>query len=106
MRRNSWNYFLAVAALAVLLMPAFAMPLSKTVDLTTQQKIAGKELRQGSHTFKVDETKLTILLKNKIVAEQRAGGNLAIPGWSTTLSFRDPTAKFRKSVSRARNACL
>ena len=69
MRRNSWKYFVTVVALSVMLVPVFAKPLLKTVDLTAPQKIAGKELREGSYLFKVDDTKLTVLLKNKVVAE-------------------------------------
>ena len=69
MRRNSWKYFVALVALSVMLVPAFAKPVTKTVDLVSPQKIAGKELREGSYLFKVDDTKLTILLKNKVVAE-------------------------------------
>lgn len=69
MRRNSWKYFVAIVAMSVMLVPVFAKPLLKTVDLTAPQKIAGKELREGSYLFKVDDNKLTILLKNKVVAE-------------------------------------
>ena len=69
MRRNSWKYFVAVVGLSVMLVPAFAKPVLKTVDPVSPQRVSGKELREGSYIFKIDDTKLTILLKNKVVAE-------------------------------------
>lgn len=69
MHSKSWKYFVAVLAMAVMVMPVFAKPVSKTVDLTSSQKIAGKELREGSYTFKIDDTKLTVELKHTVVAE-------------------------------------
>jgi hypothetical protein len=69
MRKISWKSLVAVMALAVMVMPAFAKPESKIITLTSTEKFAGKELREGDYTFKIDDNKVTIELKNKVVAE-------------------------------------
>jgi hypothetical protein len=69
MRSNSWKSLLAVVALAVMVMPAFAKPVSKIITLTSTEKFAGKELREGDYTFKIDDNKVTIEMRNKVVAE-------------------------------------
>jgi hypothetical protein len=69
MRRNTWKSLVAVLALALMVMPVFAKPESKIITLTEPQKFAGKQLREGDYTFKIDDTKVTIELRNKVVAE-------------------------------------
>jgi hypothetical protein len=58
-----------VLALAVIVAPAFAKPVTKVITIADHQKIAGKQLSNEAYTFKVDDTKLTVTLKNKVVAE-------------------------------------
>ena len=50
-------------------MPAFAKPVSMVINIANNQKVAGKELKNDAYTFKVDDTKLTVELKHKVVAE-------------------------------------
>jgi len=69
MRTNRCRSLFLVLALSVLVMPAFAKPIVKTFTITSNQKIAGKELKSAEYTFRVDDTKLTIELKNKVIAE-------------------------------------
>ena len=69
MRMNRWRSFVSVLALSVLVLPAFAKPIVKTITLTSNQKLAGKELKSDEYTFKVDDTKLVVELKHKVVAE-------------------------------------
>jgi hypothetical protein len=69
MRKTSWKSIFAVLALAALVMPVFAKPLSMVINIANNQKIAGKELKSDAYTFKVDDTKLTVELKHKVVVE-------------------------------------
>lgn len=69
MRSKSLKYFVAAVMLSALVMPVFAKPVVKTVDITGPQKIAGKQLQEGSYTFKIDGTKLTVLNGRKVIAE-------------------------------------
>src|ERR1019366_3980438 len=69
MRMNRWRSLLSVLALAVLAMPAFGKPVMKTITISDSRKIAGKELKNNDYTFKVDDTKLVVELKHKVVAE-------------------------------------
>jgi hypothetical protein len=69
MRKTSWKSIFAVLALAALVMPAFAKPVSMVINIANNQKVAGKELKSDAYTFKVDDTKLTVELKHKVVVE-------------------------------------
>jgi hypothetical protein len=69
MRRNTMKYFLVVAALAVLVMPAFAKPVQRIITVNGTQKVAGKELKNDDYTFKVDDTKVVVELRHKVIAE-------------------------------------
>jgi len=68
-RMNGWKSLVAVLALAVIVMPVFAKPVTKIITLVADQKIAGKQLKHDDYTFKVDDTKLVVELKHKVVAE-------------------------------------
>jgi hypothetical protein len=70
MRTKSLKYLLAVFVLMVAIAPVFAKGVSKNVTITSDHKIAGKELKAGdTYTFNVDETKLTVEKNKKVVAE-------------------------------------
>jgi hypothetical protein len=68
-RRNIWRSFAAVLALAALVAPAFAKPVTKVINIVDHQKIAGKQLNNEAYTFRVDDTKLVVELRSKVVAE-------------------------------------
>jgi hypothetical protein len=69
MRMNSWKSIVAVAALAMIVTPAFAKPVMKIITIAANQKIAGKELKNDDYTFIVDDTKMIVELRHKVVAE-------------------------------------
>jgi hypothetical protein len=69
MRKNSWKSFVAILALAALVSPAFAKSVVKIITINGTDKVAGKELKHDDYTFKVDDTKLTVELRHKVVAE-------------------------------------
>ena len=69
MRKNSWKSVVAVFALAMIVSPAFAKPISRTITMAADQKIAGKKLNHDDYTFVVDDTKLVVELHHKVVAE-------------------------------------
>jgi hypothetical protein len=69
MRSNSLKSLVAVLAMAVMVMPAFAKPETKIITLSSTEKIAGKELREGDYMFKIGDNKVTIEMKHKVVAE-------------------------------------
>jgi hypothetical protein len=69
MRRNTWKSLVAVLALTVLVMPAFATPITKIITINGTDKVAGKVLKNDNYTFKVDDTKLVVELRHKVVAE-------------------------------------
>jgi hypothetical protein len=68
-RRSNWKSLAALLALAVIVTPAFAKPITKVITIAEHQKIAGKQLNNDAYTFRVDDTKLVVTLKNKMVAE-------------------------------------
>jgi hypothetical protein len=69
MRKNSWKSVVAVLALAMIVSPAFAKPVSRVITMAADQKIAGKQLNHDDYTFVVDDTKLVVELHRKVVAE-------------------------------------
>jgi hypothetical protein len=89
MRKNSWKSVVAVFALAMIVSPAFAKPISRTITMAADQKIAGKKLNHDDYTFVVDDTKLVVELHHKVVAEvtgrweprdQKFDGNTVVSG--------------------------
>jgi hypothetical protein len=66
---NRWKSLIAVLALAVIVMPVFAKPVTKIITLSGSEKFAGKELKSDDYTFKVDDTKVVVELKHKVVGE-------------------------------------
>ena len=67
--RNTCRSIAVLLALAVIIAPAFAKPVTKVISIAEHQKIAGKQLNNDAYTFRVDDTKLVVTLKNKVVAE-------------------------------------
>ncbi len=66
---KSLKSLFALLVVMVLLVPAFAKGINKTVTLSDDTKIAGKTLKPGDYTFKVDNNKLTVEVNHKVVAE-------------------------------------
>ena len=69
MRTNRWKSVIAVLALAFIVMPVFAKPVSRVITMVADQKIAGKQLNHDDYTFIVDDTKMVVELRHKVVAE-------------------------------------
>jgi hypothetical protein len=69
MRAKSLKSLIAILAVMALTLPAFAKEINKVITLPNQTKIAGKTLKGGDYTFKVNDTKLTITMNNKVFAE-------------------------------------
>lgn len=68
-RKNTWRSLVAMLVLSVIVVPAFAKPVNKIITIAGHQKISGKQLNNDAYTFRVDDTKLVVTLKNKVVAE-------------------------------------
>jgi hypothetical protein len=69
MRKNGWKSVVAVLALAIIVSPAFAKPVSRVITMAADQKIDGKQLNHDDYTFTVNDTKLVVELHHKVVAE-------------------------------------
>jgi hypothetical protein len=69
MRAKSLKSVVAFLVLLAFIVPAFAKEINRTISLPDQTKIAGKTLKRGDYTFKVSDTKLTIEMNNKVMAE-------------------------------------
>ncbi len=69
MRTKSLSFLVALLAAVALIVPAFAKDFNKGVTINNETKIAGKDLKPGDYSFKVSDTKLTIEMNHKVVAE-------------------------------------
>jgi hypothetical protein len=69
MRKNILKSLIAGLALAILVMPVLADTMIKHVEITGTHNIAGKEMKADLYTFKVDDTKVVVELRNKLVGE-------------------------------------
>jgi hypothetical protein len=69
MRKNTLKSLVAVAALAVLISPVFASTVQKIITVHGVQTLSGKELKNDDYTFKVDDAKIVVELRHKMIAE-------------------------------------
>lgn len=69
MRKNTWKSLIVGLALTVLVMPVLADTMIKHVEITGTHKIAGKEMKADVYTFKVDDTKVVVELRHKLIGE-------------------------------------
>jgi hypothetical protein len=69
MRNSIWKPLIMVLALAMLVTPALADTLTKHITITGTHKIAGVELKDDIYTFKIDDSKVVVELRHKLVAE-------------------------------------
>jgi len=68
MRSNNLKYVLSVAAMAMMISPAFAKPITKIITLTEPENMAGTQLKQGDYRFKIEGNTVTITMHNKVLA--------------------------------------
>jgi hypothetical protein len=69
MRKNTLKSIFAVGALAVMISPVFAGTVQRIITVNGVQKLSGKELKNDDYTFKIDDSKMTVELRHKVVAE-------------------------------------
>jgi hypothetical protein len=72
--------FFVVMALVI---PTFARDLNRIVAVPDQTKIAGKVLKAGDYTFKVNDNKVTVESRGKIVAEATGRWEARDSKWSS-----------------------
>jgi len=58
-----------VAALAVMISPVFAGTVQRIITVSGVEKVSGKELKNDDYTFKIDDSKMVVELRHKVVAE-------------------------------------
>jgi uncharacterized protein YacL (UPF0231 family) len=69
MKTNSFFRSIALLAAMALAVPAFAKPVSKTINLNQTAKVGNAELQAGEYHLLIDGNKVTVQRGNKIVAE-------------------------------------
>jgi uncharacterized protein YacL (UPF0231 family) len=69
MKTNSFFRSIALLAAMALAVPAFAKPVSKTINLNQTAKVGKAELQAGEYHLLIDGNKVTVQRGNKIVAE-------------------------------------
>ena len=69
MKTNSFFRVLALLAAVALTVPAFAKPLSKTINLNQTAKLGTAQLQAGEYRLLIDGTKATVQRGGKVVAE-------------------------------------
>jgi hypothetical protein len=76
MARRGWNLLLPILVALSLAMPAAARDAAKNGKTTTTQvdilstvTLAGKQIKPGSYEVRADDSRVTILLDGKVVAE-------------------------------------
>jgi hypothetical protein len=69
MKTNSLFRFAALLAVIALAVPAFAKPLSKTINFTQSAKVGKAELQAGEYRLLIDGNKATVQKGKDVVAE-------------------------------------
>jgi hypothetical protein len=69
MLAKSIKSLLALLAVMMLVAPVFAKGINKIITVNIETKIAGKTLKPGDYTFKIDGDKLTVEVNHKVIAE-------------------------------------
>ena len=69
MKKNSLFRFAALLAVIALAVPAFAKPLSKTINFTQSAKVGKAELQAGEYRLLIDGNKATVQKGKDVVAE-------------------------------------
>ena len=69
MKTNSFLRSLALLAAIALAVPAFAKPVSKTINVTHAAKVGKAELQAGEYRLLIDGNKATVQKGRQVVAE-------------------------------------
>jgi hypothetical protein len=69
MKSNSFLRSVALLAVVALAVPAFAKPLSKTINFTQAAKIGKADLQAGEYRLLIDGNKATVHYGRSLVAE-------------------------------------
>jgi hypothetical protein len=69
MKTSSFLRFAALLAVVALAVPAFAKPLSKTINFTQAAKIGKADLQAGEYRLLIDGNKATLQKGKNVVAE-------------------------------------
>ena len=69
MKTNSLFRFVALLAVVALAVPAFAKPLSKTINFTQAAKLGKADLQAGEYRLLIDGNKATVQKGKNVVAE-------------------------------------
>lgn len=69
MKKNSFFRWMALLAVVALAVPAFARPLSKTINFTQAAKLGKADLQAGEYRLLIDGNKATLQKGKAVVAE-------------------------------------
>jgi hypothetical protein len=69
MKSNSFLRTLALLAVTALAVPAYAKPLTKTINIPQAAKIGKADLQAGEYRLMIDGTKVTVHRGKNVVAE-------------------------------------
>ena len=69
MKKNSFFRLMALLAVVALAVPAFARPLSKTINFTQAAKLGKADLQAGEYRLLIDGNKATLQKGKEVVAE-------------------------------------
>ncbi len=72
MKGNSFVRCVALLAMVALAVPAFAKPVTKTIQLSQNAKIGKSELKAGEYRLLIDGTKVSVQRGKDQVAEAEA----------------------------------
>lgn len=96
MRKNTLKSLVAVAALAVLVSPIFAGTVQRIITVNGVQKVSGKELKNDDYTFKIDDAKMTVELRHKMIAEATGKWEPRDVKYSTDTVITDADGKIQE----------
>jgi len=96
MRKNTLKSLVAVAALAVMISPVFAGTVQRIITVNGVQKVSGKELKNDDYTFKIDDAKLTVELRHKVVAEATGKWEARDTKYDTDTVITDADGKIQE----------
>jgi hypothetical protein len=69
MKNNSFFRSVALLAAIALAMPAFAKPITKTINITQAAKVGKVDLQAGEYRLLIDGNKVTVQKGRQLVAE-------------------------------------
>ncbi len=69
MKTNSFVRSMALLAIIAVAVPAFAKPVSKTINITQTAKLGKSELKAGEYRLEIEGNKATVQKGKQVVAE-------------------------------------